>query len=91
MGLDRSKTKPSARILRSQKGGTVMEWLLFTILFALYVTCLFTVCVLTFRKGHTALGIIGIFFPFLWLVGAVIPSKPGSSYDRMEQARLNSI
>ena len=57
------------------------EWLLAVVLFGLYITCLFTVCSLTFRKGHTLLGIIGIFLPFLWLIGAVLPAKAGSRYD----------
>jgi hypothetical protein len=66
-----------------------MEWLIWTSLFTLYIMCLFTVCALTFRKGHTALGIAGIFFPFLWLIGAVISPKPGSAYELQERARLS--
>jgi hypothetical protein len=27
------------------------------------------------------LGIVGIFIPFLWLIGAILPAKPGSRYD----------
>jgi hypothetical protein len=46
-----------------------------------YIMCLFTVCRLTFQKGRTLLGIIGIFTPFLWLIGAILPAKPGSRYD----------
>jgi len=60
---------------------TGLEWMLMSSLGVIYVVCLFTVCVLTFRKGHTALGIFGIFLPFLWLIGAVLPPKPGSSYE----------
>jgi len=60
---------------------TGLEWMLMSTLGVIYLVCLFTVCSLTFRKGHTALGIIGIFLPFLWLIGAVLPPKPGSSYE----------
>jgi hypothetical protein len=61
----------------------------FSFLFwAMYVVCIFTVCLMTFRKGHVLLGILGIFFPFLWLIGAVLPAKPGSRYDVAEQARF---
>jgi hypothetical protein len=67
---------------------TVMEWILWSSLFTLYVFCLFTVCALTFRKGYTALGILGIFLPFLWLVGAVLPPKRGSAYVVQEEARV---
>jgi hypothetical protein len=65
-----------------------MTWILSSTLIVLYVVCLFTVCVLTFRKGHTALGIFGIIFPFLWLLGAIMPPKPGSAYDMEDRARL---
>jgi hypothetical protein len=41
----------------------------------LYLVLLFTVAVMTFRKGHWILGIIGIIFPILWLIGAVLPAK----------------
>jgi hypothetical protein len=42
---------------------------------------------LTFQKGHTLLGIIGIFVPFLWLIGAILPAKPGSRWDIAQQMR----
>ena len=61
-----------------------VEWFLSFSLIMLYITCLFTVCGLTFRKGHTILGIVGIFFPILWLVGAVLPAKQGSRYDAQQ-------
>ena len=32
-------------------------------------------CSLTVRKSCTVLGIVGIFVPFLWLIGAVLPDK----------------
>lgn len=60
---------------------TGMEWVLSWILIIIYVTALFTVCALTFRKGYTLLGILGIFVPLLWLIGAFLPAKRGSSYD----------
>ena len=67
---------------------TALEWILSFSLLMIYITCLFTVCSLTFQKGHTLLGIVGIFIPLLWLVGAILPAKPGSSYDVREQARF---
>jgi hypothetical protein len=59
-----------------------MEWTLWLLLASFYIFCVFTVCLLTFKKGYVGLGIIGIFVPFLWLVGAVLPAKAGSSYAR---------
>ena len=69
---------------------TGLEWMLMSTLGVIYLVCLFTVCSLTFRKGHVSLGIIGIVLPFLWLIGAVLPARPGSSYEAQEQARLSA-
>jgi hypothetical protein len=55
------------------------------LVFMFYITCLFTVCGLTFQKGYTFLGIAGIFLPFLWLIGAVLPAKPGSRFEVAQQ------
>ena len=57
---------------------TPTEWFLSAMLFIIYITCIFTVCLLTFKKGYMVLGILGIFFPILWLIGAVLPAKEGS-------------
>lgn len=54
---------------------TGLEWFLGTTLAILYLFCIFTVGYLTFQKGHLVLGILGIFLPFLWLVGAVLPDR----------------
>lgn len=52
-----------------------LEWFLYTSLAVLYLVCIFTVALITFRKGHYVLGILGIFLPFLWLIGAVLPDR----------------
>ena len=67
-----------------------LNWVLGFWLFIIYIVCLFTVCMYTFRKGHIVLGILGIFFPFLWLIGAVIPAKPGSRYEIEEGMRMQT-
>ena len=43
----------------------------------IYLVLLFTLAVMTFRKGHWVLGLIGFIFPILWLIGAVLPDKHG--------------
>ena len=68
---------------------TAMEWILWVVLVSFYITCLFTVCGLTFQKGRTVLGIVGIFFPFLWLIGAILPAKQGSRFDIAQQTARN--
>lgn len=66
---------------------TGLEWTLWIILATLYIGCVFTVCLITFQKGHTLLGIIGIFVPLLWLIGAMLPAKAGSTYEATERER----
>ncbi len=40
----------------------------------LYLVLVLTIAVLTFRKGHWVLGLIGFIFPVLWLIGAILPA-----------------
>jgi ATP/ADP translocase len=39
----------------------------------IYIVLLITLGVMTLRKGHWVMFILGIFLPFFWLIGAVIP------------------
>jgi hypothetical protein len=48
-------------------------WILFA---ALYLAALVVLGVSTLRKGHTALFVIGIIFPILWVVGALMAPTP---------------
>ena len=44
----------------------------------LYLILLVTLGVLSIRKGHWVMFIIGIFFPLFWLIGALLPPRqPG--------------
>jgi hypothetical protein len=45
--------------------------LLWILLGALYRAALFALGLATLRKGHTVLFWVGIFLPFLWIVGAL--------------------
>jgi hypothetical protein len=47
----------------------------FTTLGIIYLVLLFTLAVLSFRKGHWVFGLIGFIFPPLWVIGAILPSK----------------
>ena len=53
----------------------ILGWFFSAMFWVVYIVCLFTVCKLTFQKGHTLLGIVGIFLPFLWLIGAILPES----------------
>jgi hypothetical protein len=48
-----------------------MYWLLG----AIYVVLMITLGVLSIRKGHWVMFIIGIFLPIFWLIGAVLPPR----------------
>jgi hypothetical protein len=41
----------------------------------IYLVLLFAFAVLSFRKGHWVLGLIGFVIPILWIVGAMLPSR----------------
>jgi hypothetical protein len=41
----------------------------------LYLVLLCTLAVMSFRKGHWVLGLIGFIFPLLWLIGAILPAR----------------
>ena len=64
---------------------STLDWIFTTTFFILYFCLLFTVCLMTFRKGYVLLGILGIVLPILWLIGAILPPKRGSRYE-VEQA-----
>ena len=39
----------------------------------LYVVLLLTCGIISLRKGHWVMFIIGLIFPLMWVIGAVIP------------------
>jgi len=41
----------------------------------IYLVLLVTLGIMTLRKGHWVMFIIGLIFPILWLVGAIMPSR----------------
>lgn len=43
----------------------------------LYFILLVTLGIITLRKGHWVMFIIGIFLPLFWIIGALIPKKEG--------------
>jgi hypothetical protein len=69
---------------------SALDWMFTSLLAVTYFVLLFTVCLMTFRKGHIVLGIVGIFVPFLWLIGAVLPAKPNSPYAQAEAMRYQA-
>ena len=45
------------------------------LLSVIYLVLIFTLAVLSFRKGHWVLGLTGFLFPVLWLIGAILPAR----------------
>jgi ATP/ADP translocase len=46
----------------------------------LYIVLIITLGVTTLRKGHWVMFVIGIFLPFFWIIGAVIPpARPAAA------------
>ena len=41
----------------------------------IYLVLLVVFAVLSFRKGHWVLGLIGFIVPILWIIGAILPSR----------------
>jgi hypothetical protein len=46
--------------------------LLWSSLAIVYIVCLIVLGLATLRKGHFVLFFVGIIFPILWIIGAVI-------------------
>ena len=47
----------------------------YVLLGVIYLVLLVVFAVLSFRKGHWVLGLIGFIFPILWIIGAVLPAR----------------
>lgn len=52
-----------------------MSGLVMALLSVVYVVLILTLGILSFRKGHWVLGLIGFVFPILWLIGALLPAR----------------
>lgn len=46
---------------------------------AIYVVLLVTLGILSIRKGHWVMFLIGIFIPIFWIVGALLPPRGGGA------------
>ena len=40
---------------------------------AIYIVLMITLGILSIRKGHWVMFILGIFLPLFWLIGALLP------------------
>jgi hypothetical protein len=55
--------------LASVSGGFIALWSI------LYFVLLLTLGIISIRKGHWVMFIIGIFLPLFWCIGALLPRK----------------
>jgi hypothetical protein len=49
----------------------------FVLLGAIYFVLLVTLGIISIRKGHWVMFIVGIFIPLFWIIGALMPPKRG--------------
>jgi uncharacterized membrane protein len=42
---------------------------------AIYIVLLITLGIISIRKGHWVMFIIGLFIPLFWIIGALLPSR----------------
>jgi hypothetical protein len=45
----------------------------------LYLVLMITLGILSIRKGHWVMFLVGIFIPLFWLIGAIMPPVAGRS------------
>jgi putative copper export protein len=55
--------------LASTSGGSIALWSI------IYFVLLLTLGLISLRKGHWVMFIIGIFLPLFWFIGALLPRK----------------
>jgi hypothetical protein len=53
-----------------------MSTFLWVMLAALYITAFVVLGITTLRKGHSVMFFVGIFFPILWIIGALMAPTP---------------
>jgi hypothetical protein len=51
------------------------KWAMGWLIGAIYVVLLITLGVISIRKGHWIMFILGLFVPLFWLIGALLPSR----------------
>ena len=60
-------------LILNRKADRMLLWIFFVVV---YLTALVVLGMSTLRKGHTLLFVVGIFFPFLWIIGALMAPTP---------------
>ncbi|MGH9276782.1 MAG: hypothetical protein ACRD12_01535 [Acidimicrobiales bacterium] len=67
------RTAPDSRTIgeRVNTGGFLMYWIFGIVYFVLMVS----LGVMSLRKGHWVLFVVGIFLPLFWVIGAVMPPR----------------
>ena len=71
-------TPPRAIVGAQKTKGASMWWGIGFGIF-IYLALAVTLGVMTLRKGHWVMFILGIFLPIFWLIGAMIPPKTAAA------------
>jgi len=56
-------------LLASTSGGTIALWSI------IYFVLLLTLGIISLRKGHWVMFLIGLFVPLFWFIGALLPRR----------------
>jgi hypothetical protein len=61
------------------------HWYLYGgVLGLLWLACLVSAGVLTWKNGHMVMFFVGFVFPILWIVGAIMTKKPAPYQPRVQ-------
>lgn len=61
--------EPMQLLANMTSGGFIGLWA------AIYFVLIITLGVMSLRKGHWLMFLVGIFLPFFWLIGAIMPRR----------------
>jgi hypothetical protein len=67
---------------------SVLDWVLSSILLVIYLMCLVTACMLTFKRGIWCWAYWASSSLCASLIGAILPPRRGSRYEVEESLRL---
>lgn len=63
-----------------------MSTFLWAVLAVVYIACFFLLGLATFRKGHYVMFWLGIIFPVLWIIGALMAPTPAAAATERPEA-----
>ena len=75
MSSDQGDSGAPTTLALGQRVPNERKWDMGWLIGAIYVVLLITLGVISIRKGHWIMFILGLFVPLFWLIGALLPSR----------------